>query len=207
MLKIKTLPHINHQGRIYTIVASCDFATYYLMKALDVSSVHLTSLPTKWEVQGGLSAYCGSPLVLFPQNKLRCSSALTKKSAKQKDAWFLSCKILHTPAGTWFPKSGSNKSCFRVPSKRRIYLPVSWRLITVACPPAVCRTRGVVTRMRFLRDRKMLQEILMNWLAAKAGCCRSSNTEFWWISVCFQGPHLFHQTYWVTHPEVKIENK
>ena len=31
--KKKTLPHINHQGRI--ILASCDFATYYLMKALE----------------------------------------------------------------------------------------------------------------------------------------------------------------------------
>lgn len=79
------------------------------------------------------------------QKKLGCSSALSKKSAKQKDAWFLSCKILHTPAGTWFPKSGSNKSCFRVPSKRRIYLPVSWRLITVACPPHLGTL--VVTRM------------------------------------------------------------
>ena len=85
----KTLPHINHQGRIYIILASCDFATYYLMKALDVSSVHLTSLPTKWEVQGGLPAYGGSPLVLFPPTKLGGSSALTKKIRKTKGCMIL----------------------------------------------------------------------------------------------------------------------
>lgn len=41
-------------------------------------------------------------------------------------------KTLHTPAATWFARCGSKSSCFRVPSRRRTYFPVSWRLMTVA---------------------------------------------------------------------------
>lgn len=134
-----------------------------------------------------------------PQKNLVVLQPSPKKSAKQKDAWFLSCKILHTPAGTWFPKSGSNKSCFRVPSKRRIYLPVSWRLITVACAPAVCGTL-VVTRMRW-KGSKDASGDLDELIGSKGGLLQV--IKYWILmnfcllsGTSFVSPNILSDTSW-----------